>query len=247
LNGVVNPTTAGSYKVTVSTTSDTTAVQSPSYTVTAVSIVAATKLTISNTVTNTAAVAYTLAFKATTGLAGDTGSVVTILFPAGTGLASLTSSPLDDGATTVAFCGRVAATMTLTCPLGTGKVVHAGDALTATINGVVNPSTTKQYIVTISTTSDTKTKSVPYCIAATGVPCITKFSPASGHVGDTVSITGLNLGHASVTFNGTTATIATDTAKKITVTVPVGATSGKISVTNGGGNATSTKSFTVLP
>jgi hypothetical protein len=251
LNGVVNPSTAGSYKVSVSTSSDTVAVMSPSYTVTAVSAVGAAKLTIGSAVTSATNVTYTFSFKATTGLAGDTGSSVSMVFPAATGLASLTSSPLTDGATTVAFCSRMGVSSTVMCPLSGGKIVHAGDTLTATINGVGNPSTTKQYNVALSTTSDTKAKSIPYCIAAAGVPCITKFSPSSGQVGATVSITGVNLNHLTgpwpVEFNGTTAAVQSDSAKKIVVTVPAGATSGPITVNTTGGPAVSTRIFMVLP
>jgi hypothetical protein len=80
-----------------------------------------------------------------------------------------------------------------------------------------------------------------------GKPTITKFKPAKGKVGKKVTITGTNLsGASSVTFNGTTAVIKTDTATKITTKVPVGATTGPISVTTStGGTVTTTKSFKV--
>jgi hypothetical protein len=159
----------------------------------------------------------------------------------------LTSSPVFDGATQVGYCQLTTGT-TVTCPVYGGSVVAAGDTVTATVNGVKNPGTTKQYALKLSTTSDITAKTIPYCVAAAGVPCITKFAPASGVVGAAVTITGINLSAASaVKFNGTTATIATNTATKITTTVPAGATTGTITVTNAGGTATSTKSFTVLP
>ena len=80
-------------------------------------------------------------------------------------------------------------------------------------------------------------------------PSITDFSPAEGVVGTTVTITGTNFSTTvssnTVTFNGTTATVTAATATQLTVTVPTGATTGKISVTVSGNTATSTSSFTV--
>ncbi len=65
-------------------------------------------------------------------------------------------------------------------------------------------------------------------------PTITSVTPTSGPVGTTVTIAGTNLldagGNASVTFNGTPATIVSDTASSIQVTVPAGATSGTLRV-----------------
>ncbi len=85
-------------------------------------------------------------------------------------------------------------------------------------------------------------------ITVTGAvtPKISKFTPKSGNAGAKVTITGKNLAHASaVTFNGTAAVITSDTATKIVVTVPAGATSGKIEVTDPDGTAMSSRSFKV--
>lgn len=246
INGVHNPPSVGSYTLKVSTTSDVTNVTSPSFNVTAETAISHVTVTSSSVLPSTTNVTYTVSLQLATGLAGDTGSVVPIVFPAGTGLGSVTTSPLSDGATQVGSCGRSGTTLTVDCTVYAGSVAHAGDTLTAKINGVVNPSSTKQYAIKVSTTSDAIVKSVPYCIAAAGVPCIAKFTPASGQVGAAVTITGLNLGGATaVKFNGTSATIVSDAAKKVTTTVPSGATTGPISVTTGGGTATSTKSFIV--
>jgi hypothetical protein len=48
-----------------------------------------------------------------------------------------------------------------------------------------------------------------------------------------------------VAINGTAASFKALTANFIRMTVPAGASSGKISVTNAGGTATSAKAFTV--
>ncbi|HEX5642477.1 MAG TPA: IPT/TIG domain-containing protein [Thermoleophilia bacterium] len=79
------------------------------------------------------------------------------------------------------------------------------------------------------------------------LPVITGFSPASGTVGTSVTLTGTGFtGATSVKFGGTAATsfsVVGDT--QITTAVPAGATSGTISVTAPGGTATSAGAFTV--
>ncbi|MFY8033482.1 MAG: IPT/TIG domain-containing protein, partial [Flexibacteraceae bacterium] len=85
------------------------------------------------------------------------------------------------------------------------------------------------------------------CVAVTG-PGISGFSPASGAVGSTVTITGFNFNVSpglQVRFNGTLATVTANTDNSITVTVPTGATTGPITVTNGAGTATSNAGFIV--
>jgi uncharacterized repeat protein (TIGR03803 family) len=78
-------------------------------------------------------------------------------------------------------------------------------------------------------------------------PTISSFTPKSGFPGTSVIITGTNLSYAtSVTFNGTPATITSDTATQIVATVPSGATTGPISVTTLGGTVTTTSNFTVV-
>jgi len=77
-------------------------------------------------------------------------------------------------------------------------------------------------------------------------PTITSFTPKSGPVGTSVTITGTNLtGVTSVKFNGVTATFTTSTPTSVTATVPSGATTGKIEVTTPGGTATSATNFKV--
>ena len=83
--------------------------------------------------------------------------------------------------------------------------------------------------------------------STTPAPTITSFSPTSGVPGSVVTIKGTNLEDAtSVTFNGVVVTtIKKDTATKIKVEVPTGATTGKIEVTTGGGMAKSANKFEV--
>ncbi len=77
-------------------------------------------------------------------------------------------------------------------------------------------------------------------------PTITSFTPTSGPVGTKVKITGSNLeGATSVKFNGKAATIKKDSANKLKVVVPAGATTGPITITTPVGSVTSTGNFTV--
>lgn len=76
-------------------------------------------------------------------------------------------------------------------------------------------------------------------------PTVTKLSPTTGGVGTSITITGTKLtGATSVTVNGIAArfTVLSDTS--LVTSVPVGATTGKITVTTAGGTASSA-SFTV--
>lgn len=77
-------------------------------------------------------------------------------------------------------------------------------------------------------------------------PAITGFSPASGSLNGSVTITGTNLVFATnVTFNGTSAAFTIGSTTQIVASVPAGATSGLIQVQTLGGAATSSSSFTV--
>ncbi len=85
-----------------------------------------------------------------------------------------------------------------------------------------------------------------FSVTASLVPTITSFTPNSGPVGTTVTITGTNLtGATAVTFGGTAATSFTVlSSSSITAIVGTG-TSGKISVTTPAGSATSSTDFTL--
>jgi len=80
-------------------------------------------------------------------------------------------------------------------------------------------------------------------------PTITTFSPTSGAVGTSVTITGTNfsstLASNTVKFNGTTATLSSGTTTQLVALVPTAATTGKISVTTSVGTATSSADFTI--
>ena len=85
---------------------------------------------------------------------------------------------------------------------------------------------------------------------AVDAPTITGFSPASGSAGTNVIIDGTNFSTTAtgnvVKFNGTTATVSGATVTSLTVRVPAGASSGKITVEVSSQIATSTSDFTIV-
>jgi hypothetical protein len=79
-----------------------------------------------------------------------------------------------------------------------------------------------------------------------GAPTITGFSPSSGAVGSSVTITGTNFtGATAVKFNGQSASFTVGSSTSISATVPNCSSTGTISVTTPSGSATSSGSFTV--
>jgi hypothetical protein len=82
-------------------------------------------------------------------------------------------------------------------------------------------------------------------------PAISGFTPKSGPEASTVTITGINFSDAEaeneVRFNGVKSTVTTSTTSSITTTVPVGATSGVITVTVAGQSDLSDTPFTLNP
>ena len=117
------------------------------------------------------------------------------------------------------------------------KVVSDG-YLTATV-----PTGATTAAVTITTPSGTLTSKQIFRVT----PQVTGFSPTSGSVGTSVTITGVSLTQATkVTFGGVSATFTVNSDTQITATVPTGAKTGKIGVTTPGGSASSTANFTVM-
>jgi len=152
----------------------------------------------------------------------SSGPVGTAVVVTGTNLTG--ASALSFNGMTATFAVNSASQITATVPSGatTGKV-------SVTTAGGIASSTT-DFTVT----------------AAASSPTITSFTPASGLVGTTVTITGTNLTNAtSVKLNGTTAVVSTNSATQITTKVPSGATTGTFSVTTAGGTGTAATNFTV--
>jgi sugar lactone lactonase YvrE len=80
-------------------------------------------------------------------------------------------------------------------------------------------------------------------------PTLARFYPASAVAGTTVTITGTNFAAATtgntVKFNGAPATVLAATVRSLIVSVPAGASSGKITVEVGAQSATSDNDFTL--
>jgi hypothetical protein len=148
---------------------------------------------------------------------GGAGTSVTI---SGTGLASATAVTFNGVGATFTFNSDTQITATVPSGASTGPI------------SVTTPGGTAQ--------SSTNFTFIP-------APTITGFTPSSGGVGASVTITGTAFtGASSVAFNGTSAAFTFNSDSQITATVPSGATSGLISVTTPGGTASSASAFTVV-
>jgi len=172
----------------------------------------------------------TAASTATFTVSGMVAPTITSLSPtsgtAGTTV-TLTGTNLA-GATSVTFSG---------VPLASWTV------LSATQLRIVIPAGVPSGKVTVTTDGGTGTSTGSFTIST---PRIKSFTPTSGTVGTTVTISGANFtGATAVKFNGTTATFNVVSATSIKTSVPTGATTGTITVTTGGGTAKSSQTFTV--
>jgi hypothetical protein len=80
------------------------------------------------------------------------------------------------------------------------------------------------------------------------IPTIDKFAPGMGSVGAKLYLTGTNLNWTTkVTFNGKAASFIIIRPTELLLTVPAGATTGKIEITTLGGVALSLTDFVVVP
>lgn len=158
-----------------------------------------------------------------TGFTPTTGPVGAVVVITGTDL---------NGATRVTFNGINAPTFT----------VNSATQITATVpvNATTGP-------IAVTTAVNTGTSTAIFTVIP--APVITSFSPAGGPAGTIVVLTGDNFtGTTQVTFNGTVAPVfVVNSATQLTVTVPLGATTGLITVTATGGPGSSTTSFLIPP
>jgi hypothetical protein len=77
-------------------------------------------------------------------------------------------------------------------------------------------------------------------------PAVIAFRPSSGQVGSKILLQGNHfVGTTAVSLNGVSAAFRVLSVSYIGITVPTGATSGPITITNAGGTATTIGSFTV--
>ena len=180
-----------------------------------------TVTTISGTATSAAKITLPVLKPTITSFTPTFGSPVTIT---GTNLL---------GATAVTFngvAGAITGTPTATSVTATPPATGTTGKITVTTPGGISTASTATYYF-------------PATFSATA-----PFTPTSGLVGATVTITGTNLlGATGVKFNGVAAaapTVAT-TGLSLTAKVPTGATSGPITVTTPAGSVVSSSNFTV--
>ena len=149
--------------------------------------------------------------------------------------------------------GKVGAPVTIlgTSLSGSTAVTFGGVAAKFTVNSTGSsisttvPTGAETGSIQVTTPGGTLISNVIFKVT----PRIASFTPSTGPVGTSVTITGVSLTQTSrVTFGGAAATSFTVTNDStVTVTVPTGAKTGKIGITTPGGTATSTTSFTVTP
>ena len=161
-----------------------------------------------------------------------------------------TNFPTDGGNVTVKLT-RAAAGAT---PAATATAVAR--ALSSTKLVVSMPKVTQGFTgkLSVSTPGGTATATPSIGLTTTNnLPAIPVASPASGVVGDTVTVTATNAGAATAVKLGTLSVAFTVTAiNKLTFVVPSGATDGKITVVTGngttyGGTSISALSFFLKP
>ena len=104
-------------------------------------------------------------------------------------------------------------------------------AVTATMPSGVTEGTGEVTVTTNNLTSAVH----PITVTEPVIPVLTSIDPTSGKVGQTVTINGTDFsttpGENTVSFNGTQATVTASSATSITTSVPVGATTGDVTVT----------------
>jgi hypothetical protein len=85
-------------------------------------------------------------------------------------------------------------------------------------------------------------------LIGSGAPTITSFSSTNGVAGDSVVISGDNLGIASsVRFGALAATFTANSSSQITAVVPANAVTAPITVSNTYGSVTTSSNFTIIP
>jgi len=115
------------------------------------------------------------------------------------------------------------------------------------------PSISGVRLITAKATDNEGASSISAEVAITvlvgdGKPTIANFSPAGGVAGDSVTINGNNLGNvSSVRFGALSAAFVTNSISQLAATVPSGAITAPITVSNSYGTATTATNFNILP
>ncbi|GFO57029.1 hypothetical protein GMSM_40360 [Geomonas sp. Red276] len=187
--------------------------------------------------------------------AGATSGAISVTTPAGTATVSgFTFLPASVITGFTPTSGGVGTAVTLTGSGFTAATsvtfngVSAAFAVisdTTVVTGVPKGATSGT--ITVRTPGGTAASVTKFSVGTRSVtPAIQGFTPTSGSAGTVVTVTGTNLGGATSVKIGTySAPFKVMSAGKLVLTVPTGATSGKISVTTGGGTGVSSSYFWV--
>jgi hypothetical protein len=160
----------------------------------------------------------------------------------GTSNAALGSAPTTVAGTVPATSGTTTVTGT-TDVTGTTSVTGTTD-VTGTTSVTGTTDVTGATSTPATTTSGLVAQYKHHRPGTSVSPKILRFAPRKGFIGTVVTITGRRLSYVSqVTFNGVPAVITENSAARIEVEVPAGATSGLITVSTASGTATSPKIF----
>jgi uncharacterized delta-60 repeat protein len=236
-------------------------------TVTGTNLLGATALTLNGmsvgnfTVVNAATLTFVVPTGATSGLltvttpggTATSASAFTVLLPnPAPAISSLSPASAVAGSSaltlTVTGTGYVSGSVVQFNGMALPTVFGSATQLTATIPATAL-ATAGTYAVAVESPAPGGgiSPSVSFTVI-TPAPTLASFTPASGLVGTLVTVTGTDLtGATAVTLNGMPAAAYTVlNATTLTFTVPVGATSGLLSVTTPGGTATSATAFTVI-
>jgi len=134
--------------------------------------------------------------------------------------------------------------------LGTTSVRFNGVAASAITSVTANrvqavvPATATTGPITVTTAGGTGATATNFITGT--APFATDFTPAIGAPDTIVTINGINFtGTSAVRFNGVAASFSATAATQIQATVPVGATTGPISITTSAGTHTNPANFTV--
>lgn len=135
----------------------------------------------------------------------------------------------------------------------TSVKINGVSAGTFTVNSAtqvtaVVPAAATSGQVTVTTASGTATSSGSFTVlTGDGTPTLASFTPVTGAVAQSVTLTGTNFVNVtSVSFNGTSTPFTIVSPTEISTAVPTGASSGAITVVTGLGSVTSATSFTVV-
>ena len=178
LDDVVNPPLGSGLSLSISTSSDTTAAATPTYSIgPAHAPQSLSAVSLSSSAAGASHVTYSLQFtaSATGGLAAQHGTI-TVIAPAGTDFSSTSSGEVVEDLTTGHSDRDFGATVsgggaTITVHVPVGVDIAAGDQVKLELLDVVNPPVGSGLSLSVSTSSDTTSATTPtYSIGAAQAP-----------------------------------------------------------------------------